>query len=176
MWGPLASELGVPWRAAEAMHWQLGEVDMARRAGVIPFSLASAAGSSNLAPVAMLPSGMGGAPYAGEDSRTGSGYFVEGVPPRTSFMGADTLGRLGRRGGLMEPRGPPPTGAAIGIDIGGGEYGGRYSQGAALPSLAELERGVTSSDSGGIGDPPTVSDGRTRRGANSEEERRRGRP
>jgi hypothetical protein len=29
----------VPWRAAEAMHWQLGEIDMARRAGVVPFSL-----------------------------------------------------------------------------------------------------------------------------------------
>lgn len=31
----------VPWRAAEAMHWQLGEADMARRAGVVPFSLTS---------------------------------------------------------------------------------------------------------------------------------------
>lgn len=29
----------MPWRAAEAMHWQLGEADMARRAGVTPFSL-----------------------------------------------------------------------------------------------------------------------------------------
>ena len=41
MWAPLAAELNVPWRAAEAMHWQLGETDMARRAGVTPFSLAS---------------------------------------------------------------------------------------------------------------------------------------
>lgn len=31
----------LPWRAAEAMHWQLGETDMARRAGVVPFSLAN---------------------------------------------------------------------------------------------------------------------------------------
>jgi hypothetical protein len=29
----------VPWRAAEAMHWQLGEHDMACRAGVVPFTL-----------------------------------------------------------------------------------------------------------------------------------------
>ena len=43
MWAPLAAELSVPWRAAEAMHWQLGEADMARRAGVTPFSLASGA-------------------------------------------------------------------------------------------------------------------------------------
>ncbi|KAH6881136.1 hypothetical protein B0T10DRAFT_446166 [Thelonectria olida] len=41
MWAKVAGEMAVPWRAAEAMHWQLGESDMARRAGVIPFSLVS---------------------------------------------------------------------------------------------------------------------------------------
>ncbi|KAJ2905143.1 Myb-related protein A [Zalerion maritima] len=45
MWAKVAEEMAVPWRAAEAMHWQLGENDMARRAGVTPFSLdPSAAG------------------------------------------------------------------------------------------------------------------------------------
>lgn len=39
MWAKVAEEMQVPWRAAEAMHWQLGETDMARRAGVVPFSL-----------------------------------------------------------------------------------------------------------------------------------------
>ncbi|KAK4102612.1 hypothetical protein N658DRAFT_423546, partial [Parathielavia hyrcaniae] len=39
MWARVAEELQVPWRAAEAMHWQLGEIEMARRAGVVPFSL-----------------------------------------------------------------------------------------------------------------------------------------
>ena len=39
MWAKVAEEMQVPWRAAEAMHWQLGEMDMARRAGVVPFSL-----------------------------------------------------------------------------------------------------------------------------------------
>jgi hypothetical protein len=29
----------VPWQAAETMHWQLGQHDMARRAGVVPFTL-----------------------------------------------------------------------------------------------------------------------------------------
>ncbi|KAK3305055.1 uncharacterized protein B0T15DRAFT_397702, partial [Chaetomium strumarium] len=38
MWQRVAKELQVPWRAAEAMHWQLGEADMAIRAGVVPFS------------------------------------------------------------------------------------------------------------------------------------------
>ncbi|EQK98194.1 Homeodomain-related protein [Ophiocordyceps sinensis CO18] len=53
MWAKVAEELAVPWRAAEAMHWQLGEVDMARRAGVVPFSLAAVnveSGQRNVAP------------------------------------------------------------------------------------------------------------------------------
>lgn len=41
MWAKVAEELAVPWRAAEAMHWQLGETDMARRAGQTPFTLAA---------------------------------------------------------------------------------------------------------------------------------------
>ncbi|KAJ4146914.1 hypothetical protein LMH87_001470 [Akanthomyces muscarius] len=28
MWAKVAEELQIPWRAAEAMHWQLGESDM----------------------------------------------------------------------------------------------------------------------------------------------------
>ncbi len=43
MWSKIAEEMSIPWRAAEAMHWQLGEQDMARRAGVVPFSLSSTA-------------------------------------------------------------------------------------------------------------------------------------
>lgn len=41
LWGPLAAELGVPWRSAEAMHWALGKDDMAHRAGVNPFSMSA---------------------------------------------------------------------------------------------------------------------------------------
>lgn len=49
MWAKVAEELAVPWRAAEAMHWQLGETDMARRAGVVPFSLAAVNAEANAA-------------------------------------------------------------------------------------------------------------------------------
>ncbi|OJD15172.1 hypothetical protein ACJ73_09002, partial [Blastomyces percursus] len=38
MWATIAEEMAMPWRAAEAMHWQLGEQEMARRAGTVPFS------------------------------------------------------------------------------------------------------------------------------------------
>ncbi|KAJ5737310.1 uncharacterized protein N7483_002435 [Penicillium malachiteum] len=41
MWSNVAEEMAIPWRAAEAMHWQLGEQQMARRAGVVHFSLSS---------------------------------------------------------------------------------------------------------------------------------------
>ncbi|KAL4972026.1 hypothetical protein BDW66DRAFT_155109 [Aspergillus desertorum] len=43
MWSKVAEEMAIPWRAAEAMHWQLGEQEMARRAGVVPFSLSTSA-------------------------------------------------------------------------------------------------------------------------------------
>lgn len=38
MWLKVAEEMEMPWRAVEAMHWQMGEEEMARRAGVAPFS------------------------------------------------------------------------------------------------------------------------------------------
>lgn len=41
LWKPIANELGVPWRACEAMHWALGEADMCRRANVLPFPMAT---------------------------------------------------------------------------------------------------------------------------------------
>ena len=43
MWSQVAGEMKIPWRAAEAMHWQLGEEDIARRAGTVPFSISSSA-------------------------------------------------------------------------------------------------------------------------------------
>lgn len=39
MWVKISKEMGMPWRAVEAMHWQLGEGEMTRRAGVKPFSV-----------------------------------------------------------------------------------------------------------------------------------------
>lgn len=50
MWAKIAEEMAIPWRAAEAMHWQMGEHEMARRAGVTPFTLANVGSNSNLAP------------------------------------------------------------------------------------------------------------------------------
>ncbi|KAK6384772.1 hypothetical protein LTS17_002335 [Exophiala oligosperma] len=41
MWSRVAEEMAMPWRAVEAMHWQMGEHEMAKRAGVTPFSLSN---------------------------------------------------------------------------------------------------------------------------------------
>jgi hypothetical protein len=41
MWEKIAKEMQCPWRAAEAMHWQLGEHEMANRANVSVFHLAA---------------------------------------------------------------------------------------------------------------------------------------
>ena len=43
MWHRIACEMEIPWRAVEAMHWQMGEKEMAKRAGVVPFSQSSVA-------------------------------------------------------------------------------------------------------------------------------------
>jgi hypothetical protein len=56
MWSKVAEEMAIPWRAAEAMHWQLGEADMARRAGVVPFSLSSITADAPSASHRSLPS------------------------------------------------------------------------------------------------------------------------
>lgn len=195
MWGTLAAELGIPWRAAEAMHWQLGEADMARRAGVVPFSLASTSGSSTLphGPSGMQPSGISpgglqpspsgiiGYGAEGSHSRGSSVYTAERIgPPRSGYVGGgESSGRLGRRSGErgMREIHSPGTSSRSG---GGSESAG--GSGILLPSLAEMERGMTALTGGpgqmegpqtgpgpGLGPGQGLGGGR---GGHGEEERR----
>lgn len=46
MWEKISKEMQLPWRAAEAMHWQIGEVEMAQRANVPVFHLAGQGSST----------------------------------------------------------------------------------------------------------------------------------
>ena len=39
MWQKVAIEMGIPWRSAESMHWQLGEQEMSARANAPVFRL-----------------------------------------------------------------------------------------------------------------------------------------
>ncbi|KAI4134211.1 MAG: hypothetical protein LQ347_001722 [Umbilicaria vellea] len=112
MWTPLATELGIPWRAAEAMHWQLGEQDMARRAGVVPFS-------------SITPSS---ASAAGTMSST------------SSISGTSSLGTAGEGSGARGRRGRE-TGRRR-ESLPSGNVRVRREQQGLLPSLAELESGV----------------------------------
>ncbi|OJD09460.1 hypothetical protein ACJ73_10297 [Blastomyces percursus] len=43
MWAKIAEEMSIPWRAVEAMHWQLGEQEMARQSRTVPFSFSQPA-------------------------------------------------------------------------------------------------------------------------------------
>jgi hypothetical protein len=39
VWSMIGGKSGIPWRAGEAMHWHLGEQEIARRAQVTPFNI-----------------------------------------------------------------------------------------------------------------------------------------
>lgn len=80
MWAKVAEEMGVPWRAAEAMHWQLGEAEMARRAGVVPFSLSNPTSESN----ASLPrSTQPPPPSSSQGLGHAHSHSHSGIPPIT---------------------------------------------------------------------------------------------
>ncbi|KAK4067939.1 Myb [Trichoderma simmonsii] len=107
MWAKVAEELAVPWRAAEAMHWQLGEADMARRAGVVPFSLAAVNTSESSSNRALASRAQ--APIQPQDNSA----LREMRPPspptgysRSQLMPPMTSARTPRRGPINTQ--PPP--------------------------------------------------------------------
>lgn len=54
MWQKVATEMGIPWRSAESMHWQLGEQEMSARANAPVFQLHPSATSLGSPPTAPL--------------------------------------------------------------------------------------------------------------------------
>ena len=175
MWAPLATELGIPWRAAEAMHWQLGEADMARRAGVTPFSLAPGSagpsmvgmgGPSNLGPgaaVGLVGSGLYPGPQQGyaEAGAGRAGFVAEGqMQLQAPGQGQARLGMGGRSpgyaGGSGGGGGGARPGSGGGIGPGGSaglapmrsREGAGSGAGVVLPSLAEMQRGILAYDEG----------------------------
>lgn len=63
MWQKVATEMGIPWRSAESMHWQLGEQEMSARANAPVFQLhPSATGLSSPQPAPALPAPHGFTP------------------------------------------------------------------------------------------------------------------
>ncbi|KAI1175740.1 hypothetical protein F4777DRAFT_302263 [Nemania sp. FL0916] len=149
MWAKVAEEMAIPWRAAEAMHWQLGEQDMARRAGVTPFALSSqtldtAQGGSRASSRHTHSSSQGGIP---REVGHGRGYSRgTTLPPARPLVS--------RRESLPTHHLPPPaehTEAAYGYTHHphrGGHLAPIQTQKptsrpATLPSVVELTSGVS---------------------------------
>lgn len=148
MWSKVAEEMAVPWRAAEAMHWQLGENDMARRAGVVPFSLSTITIDSPSSGPRSSParghsysqstsSAMGPGSVGSRYSRPGT---AQGNP--NSRGGTRTIAARRESTPRSVPPGSPSDGLALaGIPGGLGMTGGRGGQ--YLPSLMEMTTGVS---------------------------------
>lgn len=55
MWQKVATEMGIPWRSAESMHWQLGEQEMSARANAPVFQLHPSATGTGLSSPSQVP-------------------------------------------------------------------------------------------------------------------------
>lgn len=55
MWQKVATEMGIPWRSAESMHWQLGEQEMSARANAPVFQLHPSATATGLSSPSEVP-------------------------------------------------------------------------------------------------------------------------
>ncbi|KAK0639309.1 hypothetical protein B0T16DRAFT_241225 [Cercophora newfieldiana] len=158
MWAKVAEEMQVPWRAAEAMHWQLGENDMARRAGVVPFLLnmtgAEAQAPQRLSPTrghhhsqsqGSIPRDVSGMP----SPRYGRGPGTPLIPP--PLQGGRPLAARRESVPPRPPYGHQPDPNELGFGMPGSGFGLAPIQtanigqgrGGLLPSVAELTTGVS---------------------------------
>ncbi|CAK7198930.1 hypothetical protein SEUCBS139899_001598 [Sporothrix eucalyptigena] len=162
MWAKVAEEMQVPWRAAEAMHWQLGEADMARRAGVTPFSLtastieaSSSSGQHHRRSPSQLPYQQH--PQAHAHHHSQSSFRADtGSAGGSSSSGAPSP-RYGRGGNPSMPLPPPPPMSMHGDRLVTG-LGVSGSSGRGYGGSGRRERGSTpgrggSSFGGGPSDP-----------------------
>ncbi|KAI0874844.1 hypothetical protein GGS24DRAFT_326744 [Hypoxylon argillaceum] len=147
MWAKVAEEMAIPWRAAEAMHWQLGEQDMARRAGVTPFSLSAqtletAHGGSRGSSRHAHSSSQGGIPREASTGRSyGRGVTLPPARPLAS-----------RRESLPTHHLPPPEHLEVAYGYAHPHSGGHLApiqaqkpppRAGMLPTFAELTTGVS---------------------------------
>lgn len=152
MWAKVAEEMAVPWRAAEAMHWQLGEADMARRAGVIPFSLAAVNVDSNTNNHRNSPSRS----HTHSSSQGSMPRDIRAPSPRSMYARTQPLGGvpggrtiISRRESIPPPPPPPMVSDPNEVHYGHGPglapiQNNPQARGAALlPGVMELTTGVS---------------------------------
>jgi hypothetical protein len=150
MWSKVAEEMAVPWRAAEAMHWQLGENDMARRAGVVPFSLSSVTLDTPPAVHRSSPtrghshsqSHSGTMGSSSRISRPTSNQSSRSIGQGSAFNPPQAARTIAARRESTPRSVPPPSPSALAA-IGGDVMGMGRGGGPMLPSVAELTTGVS---------------------------------
>jgi hypothetical protein len=149
--------MAVPWRAAEAMHWQLGEADMARRAGVVPFSLSSVSMDAPPPPSHRASPSRGHSHSQSHPSNVGvPGSNVPRYSRPASAHGGPSSVNTRATGGSSArsiaarrdstPRSAPPRSSDDGrllAAIGSGMPMGMGREGKLLPSVAEMTTGVS---------------------------------
>ncbi|KXT07114.1 hypothetical protein AC578_2389 [Pseudocercospora eumusae] len=112
MWEKISKEMQLPWRAAEAMHWQIGEIEMAQRANVPVFHLAGQqSGSSQAGPgsegrSSTSPSSGGGPPLSGIAYSHTHNHSLPQVQQPISHPVSPIQSRLRRNSGDSSPGGP----------------------------------------------------------------------
>ncbi|KAG9244590.1 hypothetical protein BJ878DRAFT_534458 [Calycina marina] len=145
IWSKVAEEMAIPWRAAEAMHWQLGEADMARRAGVVPFSLSNG-------PLDTPPGHRPSPPRGHAHSHSHSGSVMSNsrysrpaapqIAPGSGRVGNPNRSIAARRDST--PRSVPPPSPSDGLALAsiGGSMGIERGM-QMLPSVAEMTTGAS---------------------------------
>lgn len=116
MWEMVAKEMGLPWRAIEAIHWQMGAEEMASRANVPVFQPhATAAGGRTKSPPGSKNPSLAPAPPAASTS----GEREPNLLPTTRRRSSSTTSRRransskqkdpsSQFSGALEPDLPPP--------------------------------------------------------------------
>lgn len=143
MWHDIALELGIPIRAVEDMHWDLGRERMASLAGVTTLHRASGdqASSSTSPMTSVFP--------PGGQAMTQASFMAT---PTASYSGPPTTPgrRLAQIPAPAATNGPSGPGMISGSDAAGlaprrwnaPELRSGSSRGSLLPSMAEFERSV----------------------------------
>ena len=118
MWEKISKEMQLPWRAAEAMHWQIGEIEMAQRANVPVFHLAGQQGSgashmgsiSDGRPGSTSPSLGPGPPSSAVSYSHTHKHSLPQIHQPMSQPHSPTQSRLRRNSSDSSPIGPSPIG------------------------------------------------------------------
>ncbi|KAL1876915.1 hypothetical protein VTK73DRAFT_8992 [Phialemonium thermophilum] len=168
MWARVAEEMQVPWRAAEAMHWHMGEADIARRAGVAPFYLASTGGDTSNKQHQLSPSrghshsqSLGSVPhdYSGTPAPTyGMASGTSAAPPPGPPFGPSSIPphSMAGRGVAVRQESMVPRHLEAYETSGSSGYApqgpglaplqtnfGSQGRAGTLPSVAELTTGIS---------------------------------